>query len=71
MYVFSVGNCIGPSLGNQKQIDTFVQTPILRDCNSQVDNIPGQRGMEKESTVESVELRSSGSGIETGSINYP
>ena len=41
-YVFSVGNCIGPRLGNQKQIDTFVPTPILRDLNSQVDNIPGR-----------------------------
>ena len=43
-------NFIGASLGNQKQIDTFVSTPILRDMNSQnsqnsrilVDNIPGR-----------------------------
>ena len=43
-------NFIGDSLGNQKQIDTFVSTPILRDMNSQnsqnsrilVDNIPGR-----------------------------
>ena len=31
-----------PSLGNQKQIDTFVSTPILREINSKVDNIPGR-----------------------------
>ena len=35
-------NFIGASLGNQKQIDTFVSTPILRDINSKVDNIPGR-----------------------------
>ena len=43
-------NFIGASLGNQKQIDTFVSTPILRDMNSQnsqnsrilVDNILGR-----------------------------